>query len=195
MKFLSILPLASVALATISNITVYVKSDNSEVNNLGVSSIHEGAAINYLLLGSSGQELLYNSDEKTIYQNLQTTTIEVPLNFTVSGGIYQVSVAGSPISVEIADDGKLEFDGEVYAAKNISDPYNYSERSYFLIDHEADGSIPVTLYAKFSDDNDDSDSDSSNKNDTATITSFEGGAAKASFGVAGFAAIVAGLMF
>ncbi|KAK6892163.1 Cell wall protein RHD3 [Candida tropicalis] len=202
MKFLSILPLASVALASISNITLYVKSDNTEVNNLGVSSIHEGAAINYLFLGTNGQELQYDSDAKNIYLMLQTASMDVPINFTVSGGIYQLSPGGST-PVEISDDGELKFDGDVYAAKNINDPYSYSERSFFLIDHETDGSIPIKLYAKFGDDDETEEEEpeqqettsTTSSNSTLSISSYEGAAAKVTYGVAGMIAVAVGLIF
>ena len=45
MKFLAILSLSSSALATISSIQLFAKSDDSKVDGLGLYSKHEGAAM------------------------------------------------------------------------------------------------------------------------------------------------------
>ncbi|RCK59671.1 Cell wall protein RHD3 [Candida viswanathii] len=172
MKFLSILPLASAALAAISEITLRLRSEQ-----LGVSSIHEGAAVNYLFLGSEGIDLYYDSDAKSIFQVLETATLAVPINFTVYGGVYQMTPEEHPSLLRL----------QMMASLSL-------KRSFFLIDHESNGTIPVKLYAKLTDDETTAPPSDDTTSDTASITSFEGGAARASYGAAGLAALVAGLL-
>ncbi|EER35609.1 predicted protein [Candida tropicalis MYA-3404] len=156
MKFYTILPFIAAVLATVSNLTLYVKSNDKGIHNKVVNSIHEGAAVNYLFLSNSTQKFQYNSTAKSLYAIVEIGGGPEPFYFgTFEDKNYQV-IAGledEALGVEIADNGELQFDGDVYAAKNIKDPYDYSTEDYFLIDHETNGSIPVKLYAKFSNKN------------------------------------------
>ena len=166
MKFLtaaSLLTLSSSALAAIKDIQLYAQSSNNEVNDFGISSQHEGAALNYLFLAAPGvaQNLKYDDETKSIFAELKTasSTVRKPLN--VGSTVLQLGGSGDGVKVDIAEDGTLTFDGSdsVGAAKNINDPYNYSEDSYAVV-KGVDGAIPIKIVAKFTGDNKESGSSS-----------------------------------
>lgn len=167
MKFLtaaSLLTLSSSALAAIKDIQLYAQSSNNEVNDFGISSRHEGAALNYLFLAAPGvaENLKYDDETKTVYTELKagSSTVRQPLN--VGNTVLQLGGSGDGTKVDIAEDGTLSFDGSdsVGAAKNINDPYNYSKDSYAVV-KGGDGAIPIKLVAKFTGDDKESASSSS----------------------------------
>ena len=167
MKFLtaaSLLTLSSSALAAIKDIQLYAQSSNNEVNDFGISSRHEGAALNYLFLAAPGvaENLKYDDETKTVYTELKagSSTVRQPLN--VGNTVLQLGGSGDGTKVDIAEDGTLSFDGSdsIGAAKNINDPYNYSKDSYAVV-KGGDGAIPIKLVAKFTGDDKESASSSS----------------------------------
>ena len=203
MKFLAILSLSSSALATISSIQLFAKSDDSKVDGLGLYSKHEGAAIDYLFLGKNGADLKYDDEKKQIFQELKTSSITVRQLFTLGGDVYEVGATDNFIPVTINKDGTLSFTGDdkVYASKNVNDPYRYSESEYAVSNKKTDDSAPITIVAKFSDDKAAETSgvaqaaSSSAGPAQASVSNFEGAAGqnKLSYGV-GMAAVVAGLV-
>lgn len=120
-KALGITLLAAVANALTLTIT---DSTNESLNGLGLSSIHEGAAINYFLLGSTPEELTYGDGK--IYKSYG----ELTYYFNYASNIVQLSVVDAP-TISITD-GKINLGQQLYACKNINDPYNYSEQSFFV---------------------------------------------------------------
>ena len=80
----SLLTLSSSALAAIKDIQLYAQSSNNEVNDFGISSRHEGAALNYLFLAAPGvaENLKYDDETKTVYTELKagSSTVRQPLN-------------------------------------------------------------------------------------------------------------------
>lgn len=120
-----------------STVQLSIESDNQDVNNNGLSSIHEGAGINYFLLGNSSQTIDYN--ESTGILSFASSP-EVVQSFGVTSNIVQLSVASSPSPVKFTDN-LLSFNGSTsnfYACKNINDPYNYSKNSYALTYYTSD---------------------------------------------------------
>ena len=159
MKFLSIaslLTLSSSALAAIRQVQLFAQSDNEEINTFGLSSIHEGAGINYFFLAAPGtaQTLQFDDETNNIFAELGSTP-PARQYFVISGNILQLSVAGEPLNVQIADDGLVSFPGSesIAAAKNINDPYRYSEEQFAVVTNGAEGSIPFKIVAKFVDEN------------------------------------------
>lgn len=157
MKFLSIaslLTLSSSALAAIRQVQLFAQSDNEEINTFGLSSIHEGAGINYFFLAAPGtaQTLQFDDETNNIFAELGSTP-PARQYFVISGNILQLSVAGEPLNVQIADDGLVSFPGSesIAAAKNINDPYRYSEEQFAVVTNGAEGSIPFKIVAKFVD--------------------------------------------
>ena len=156
--------LSSSALAAIKDIQLYAQSSNNEVNDFGISSRHEGAALNYLFLAAPGvaENLKYDDETKTVYTELKagSSTVRQPLN--VGNTVLQLGGSGDGTKVDIAEDGTLSFDGSdsIGAAKNINDPYNYSKDSYAVV-KGGDGAIPIKLVAKFTGDDKESASSSS----------------------------------
>lgn len=148
MRFTSVLLLASSALAAIVPVRLVAHSDNDEINGMGISSIHEGAGINYMFLASQGQELQYDDGARVLF--IQPTP-ELRQYFAIDGGIVQMTVAAQPLAVSFGDDGAAIFDGDatIYAQKNINDPYRYSETSFFLVSHPEgapEGAIPLRIF-------------------------------------------------
>lgn len=155
MKFLfsvaSILALTPSALAAVRKVQLFAESDNSEVNDFGISSVHEGAGINYLFLAAPNVAETVNYDDSKYILYIESSVGEQP--FSVSEGPGFLQFGQSSIRVDIAEDGTVSFDGSdsVVAAKNVNDPYNRSEQDYFLVTQGGDDAIPVKIVAKFVD--------------------------------------------
>lgn len=126
------------ALAEVYDIKLKFHSDNTDVDGQYLSSMHEGAAINYFFLGEQGEVYSYDSDKETI--TLQTGAIELLLN---SAGEFLGVTAAEPQQVKFADDVlSVAGNSEFYAAKDVNDPYNYSKKSYAVLSlGSASGSI------------------------------------------------------
>lgn len=155
MKYISsVLFLLSVYATSVSAViyTVYLGvSSDDETLPTGLSSIHEGAGINYFFLGEGSQNLTYDDDQKLLYFD---STPEVRQFFSVVGNIVQLTVA--PDATEVNVDGPLlAFQGSTggfYAQKNINDPYRYSQNSYALVHYDSDApedAIPVNVTFTF----------------------------------------------
>lgn len=154
MKFFipaSLLTLSSGALAAIRPVQFFASSDNEEVNGQGLYSTHEGAGVNYFFLGA-GQTLQYNDEARVVYIELSA---EQPARqyLAFTGDVLSLTVAEEPLPVDIAEDGTVTFPGSdaLAAAKNINDPYRYSESVYAVIKAGAEGSFPLALSAVFGD--------------------------------------------
>lgn len=108
-----------------------VESDNKEINGNGLSSLHEGAGLNYFFLGKDSEELNYDSASQQLY-------------FDVNDQIrYAFSVVSNFATIGVLESYKVDFKDEYlkvngttegfYACKNVNDPYRYSEGRYALM--------------------------------------------------------------
>ncbi|RCK59071.1 Cell wall protein PGA31 [Candida viswanathii] len=147
----SILALSPAALAAVRKVQLFASSDNADVNDYGVSSVHEGAGVNYLFLAAPGVAETVNYDDEKYILYLENSVGEQV--FSISQGQGFLQYGESSVRVDIAEDGTVSFDGSdsVVAAKNVNDPYNRSEQDYFLVTQGGDGAIPVKIVAKFVD--------------------------------------------
>jgi hypothetical protein len=192
-KTLSLAILSSIAVAAVSEIELVADSSETSVNGLGLSSIHEGAGINYFLLGSGSETLKFDEETGTVYANLtDTITQYVSIN---SANILQLSVL-APQKVTVAD-GVVSVDGNesFFACKNINDPYRYTEKSFAILSKNGDGCFPMKI--KIKDGQTPSASETPSKpSDIPHISSIpENGANLKSAGsIVGAAAIIAALL-
>lgn len=142
MQFSSLLAAASVLVSAVSALPVQnfvkftVESDKDELNGKGLSSIHEGAAINYVFLGDNSQTLNLNTTSGEIYQSFTSADGQTFNQYlSVLGGGFpglQVSAASAYPTTWTFEDGYLKGNGSdsFLVAKNTHDPYRYSEKSY-----------------------------------------------------------------
>jgi len=137
MKFSTILATAaSLALTQARTVRFFTESNNTKVNNKGLYSAHEGAGINYLFLDGEPQNFTI-TDAGEIYYPIQTgdgKSYPQTLSIVNSPGSFpslQVSVTGDDVYWLIEND-YLSANGSsnFWAAKNTSDPYNYSNYAY-----------------------------------------------------------------
>ncbi|GMG54511.1 unnamed protein product [Ambrosiozyma monospora] len=143
--------LSAVSLALITRaladetVQLYIKSDNSDLSDKGISSLHEGAGINYFFAASSGQDLTYTGTSLTSNQ------IGYPQFFTPDTFV-QLSVADEVTGLTFADDGTLQYNGSedgFQACKNVNDPYRYSQSSYAIMYKSSSGDcVDIKLYKK-----------------------------------------------
>ncbi|CAK9441419.1 uncharacterized protein LODBEIA_P52870 [Lodderomyces beijingensis] len=146
-KTVSLFALASQSFATLTQIKLYAKSENQEIDGKGLYYTHEGAGINYFFVSTTddGAEVTYDDESKTIYSQVNP---QIRFQFSTEGDIVQLSVF-TPEAVEIGSDGVLSFNGSdaLQAAKNISDPYSYSQDSYAVVVGDK-GGAPLQIVAK-----------------------------------------------
>lgn len=138
------------ALADVIPIQLIARSESAEVNSKGLSSIHEGAGINYFFLGTNAQTLQYDEGAKVIYISLSSDQPNSNQYFAIEGNVLQLTVAAQPLSVEFDADGYAVFAGSnsIYALMNINDPYRYSETSYAVVSYPEgapEGAIPIRI--------------------------------------------------
>ncbi|KAI3405485.1 PGA30 [Candida oxycetoniae] len=149
--FASVLSLSASALAAVRPVQLFASSDNEEVNGKGLYSTHEGAGVNYFFLGSA-QTLQYNDESRVLYIELST---QPPASqyLAFEGDVLALTVASEPLPVDIGEDGSVVFPGSdaLAAAKNINDPYRYSESVFAVVKASVEGSTPLTLKAVFTD--------------------------------------------
>lgn len=143
------------AYAALTNVTLWAQSDDQSINGNGLSSIHEGAAINYFFLGSAAQTLVYDDENNWIYFQ---PIPDLKQYFSVYQTIVQMTVATEAgTTVTIDDAGVLSFEGssDFYAQKNINDPYSYSKTSFAVLqfnDTAPADAIPFKIILKKEDD-------------------------------------------
>ncbi|KAK9427356.1 hypothetical protein V1505DRAFT_380437 [Lipomyces doorenjongii] len=159
MKLLAIVMLVTFiarALATPADVYLKVKSQNSTIDGMGLISMREGDALNYVFLAAGSQLLVYESANSTIYDPMFYPTGPYPFYLELFGSNLVVSIGENPTRFRINSNGYLTYNGSVtvfYAAKNTSDPYDYSLHAYqALYSTESRyvpiGSIPFTVYAE-----------------------------------------------
>ncbi|CUM46974.1 uncharacterized protein AC631_02932 [Debaryomyces fabryi] len=130
---LAALAQASPVKHSIKDVKLTVESDNTEINGKGLSSLHEGAGLNYFFLGEGSQDLKYNSSDKQLYFDVSD---DIKFSFSVSGNFATIGVL-EPYKVEF-EHNYLKVNGTTdgfFACKNVNDPYRYSENSYALMNY------------------------------------------------------------
>ena len=149
----------SSALAAVRQVQLFAESDNDEISGQGLSSIHEGAGTNYFFLGEAGQTLQYDDEARSLYITLNSQP-PAPQQLAFQGQFLALTVAQGALSVDIQEDGSVSFDGSdsLYAAKNVDDPYRYSENSWAVVNTESDGAIPLRIQARFVGENEETSS-------------------------------------
>lgn len=140
MRSFAFLPLLSIATA----LTLVAESDNQDVNGKGASSIHEGAGINYFLLGDDGEELSY--DESTQILKAADIDTQYPYQVSVTDGNILIAGVLEPSKADISS-GYLSIDGsdEWFACKNIRDPYSYTTSRYAVANKDLGDCVSMKL--------------------------------------------------
>lgn len=116
-----------------SAVKLTVESANQDVNVKGLSSLHEGAGLNFFFIGQDSQELQYDADKQQLYFDIND---QIKYSFSVYSNFATIGVL-EPYKVEF-EDNYLKVNGTTdgfYACKNVRDPYNYSKDTYALMNY------------------------------------------------------------
>ncbi|CAI5759192.1 unnamed protein product [Candida verbasci] len=127
--------------AAVHNITLCLGSKNSSIDGLNLYSKHVGAGISYFYTNSEvGQQLTYDSDALNIFYQV---TQDIRFNFNLNGNFLQMSVF-EPSKVIIDYFGNLVFEGanNLYAAKHLGEPYNWSDYDYAIVKYQNKKDVP-----------------------------------------------------
>ena len=150
----SVVALRSVKLKTFA----YPPPQYPDVTGKFVSTVHEGAALNYLLVVPEDGALTWTYDEDTKYLYYEVgagTDNCFRYYFTIGEGepgILLATPTDNPVPVNVDNLGFITFDGSygVKGVKNINDPYQYSKDSYILAKYDGtapDGAVPIFFQA------------------------------------------------
>jgi len=157
MKFISTVAalsaLTTSAFAATSTVSFYAQATSPVLNGAGVSSIHEGAAINYLPLGqgSPGQAWVYNDSDSSLTFQISATPSPITLSLTLFENILEFTPGYSNNLWTIDSQGVLNLNGSssgFYGCMYIDDPYDYSNSEYFVLYYPGtpgSACIPITL--------------------------------------------------
>lgn len=133
MKFSTLALLTSTAIAA-ETVDLKIVSDNSELSGKGIQALHEGAGISYFGVSDYlGEEFSYDTDKKLLTQTQGSYTA----NVGVSGNYFAVGPAVTPSEVTFDDEGNLSFDKQLYACKQLNDPYHYFDDRYGVVVDDA----------------------------------------------------------
>ena len=150
----TILAASSLALADY-NVSLVTESANDEINNKGLTGLHEGAGFNYLFLSNGAsteaEAFAFSPESSKVYQPTHVTGVDGPYvskwNLTQypGGDAILAGVLGGP--QVLVKNNYLTVNGSstFYAAKNTSDPYGYSKRSYQLVARNTTNAIPLKV--------------------------------------------------
>jgi hypothetical protein len=142
MKFSILSALVAVASASQIQLNTQLRS----TYYTGLSSVHEGAGINYFQVGPVSQNLTYNQSSGEVYMSINAgdqssykMALIIPFdNSTTDFPQLQLSVTQGEDIFWSVEGGKLvgtdSSGNEVhfYAGKNTGDPYNYSKNSFLV---------------------------------------------------------------
>ncbi|CAK9442073.1 uncharacterized protein LODBEIA_P58420 [Lodderomyces beijingensis] len=153
--------LAGQTLAGTTKVKLRADSKHSEIDGNPMYYMHEGATSNYFFVeypeafqvnaasnSDAGPELTYDDETKIIYTEVNE---HLTLNFSSNGGIVQLSgVAPVPVEIDPAS-GELKFEGsdQIFAAKNINDPFGFSKDRYAVVVGDRFGGLPMVIVANF----------------------------------------------
>ena len=133
---LSLLSLLKATQAAQTPVSLVVDAESSEIDTFGLGSLHEGAGINYFFIGTTAnsQALTYDDSTKQITSDI-FGSYPSWVGFTDYNQILQLSVLGNYDLFSFDDESYLLINGsvaELWACKNINDPYRYSQSSYAI---------------------------------------------------------------
>ncbi|ANB11685.1 hypothetical protein AWJ20_4506 [Sugiyamaella lignohabitans] len=136
MKFtlLNTAAVAAVALNGANALSLVAQSSSGDLNGAALSSIHEGAAIDYVTLSPGGESLSVdlNTTASLITYELQPGILQW---LAVVGGVLQFYPEPVGDKFTVGSDGTLSLNGTssgFYACQNINDPYNYQQTWFVL---------------------------------------------------------------
>lgn len=133
MKFSTLALLTSTAIAA-ETVDLKIVSDKSELSGKGIQALHEGAGISYFGVSDYlGEEFSYDADKKLLTQTQGSYTA----NVGVSGNYFAVGPAVTPSEVTFDEEGKLSIDKQLYACKQLNDPYHYFDDRYGVVVDDA----------------------------------------------------------
>lgn len=182
-------------------IQLVTRSETGEVNARGLSSYHEGAAMNYFFLGEQSESLEYDDETHQIMFQIGD---QEPVLYQYMNDYEGVLALFPDINgtVTFSSEGRMSFNSidSFFACMHTNDPYRYSDNSYQVVFNEINPEChPISIYqAGISPSNHTTvqpsatprPNHSNESTTTATITHFEGGAAQG--GVSG-SIVAAGL--
>uniref|UniRef100_A0A0L0NYV1 Uncharacterized protein n=1 Tax=Candidozyma auris TaxID=498019 RepID=A0A0L0NYV1_CANAR len=142
MKFSTLAFIASTAIAA-ETVNLQVVSDNGDLNGKGIQWLHEGAGFAYFkVIDQLGQEFQYDADHKLLYQPEQ----QYPANVGEMFDFLAVGISVTPSNVTFNEKGELDIGKQIYACKNVNDPYHYFDSSYgLLLDAPNESCVKVAL--------------------------------------------------
>ncbi|CEP24943.1 unnamed protein product [Cyberlindnera jadinii] len=126
--------LAAIASAAQIQLTANVKL----TDYTGLSSIHEGAAINYFQVGGQSETLEFDEEAATI--TTDATGVPQTLSLVTSKDGFpflQLAPQEQNVYWSVVDGKLVGYDADCqevtfYAAKNVNDPYQYSKDTFFI---------------------------------------------------------------
>ncbi|KAK9481745.1 hypothetical protein V1527DRAFT_387640, partial [Lipomyces starkeyi] len=101
------------ALATPVDVYLKVKSENSTVDGMGLTSIREGDALNYVFLAAGSQLLVYESANSTIYDPTFYTMGSYPFYLELFGSVLVISIGENPARFRIDSNRYLTYNGRL----------------------------------------------------------------------------------
>lgn len=146
MKFTTIASASLISLAAAENIKLEVIGDDNTSQGFA-SSIHEGAGFNFLLVGESGQSFVY--EDSSIYFTAGDYQFRLGYLEGYKSNFLAIGPAVQPEQWSFNSGNVLATKTFLWACNNMSDPYNYSDRSKIIVtadDAPNDTCARVTLH-------------------------------------------------
>lgn len=133
--------LALFASSAIAAETFHLKivSDNSELNGKGIQGLHEGGGFGYFGVSDQlGQEFNYDADKKVLFQNQNSLPANVGFMLADTYGYFlAVGLSVNPSDVTFDADGNFNIGNQLYACKQLNDPYHYFSDKYGIVAGDA----------------------------------------------------------
>ncbi|GME74997.1 unnamed protein product [Ambrosiozyma monospora] len=146
----------------LQNISLYVESNNTEINGNGLVSKHSGAGVDNIYLATEAEQLIYDNSKNLVYRDYAGQYKEYLdgdsdgfIKLTVSDDLFATFLFGDSI------DGGKEYmswgsaQTGFYACKNVNEAYNYSASQYELMYYpyedkiDNDSCVAVKVYREF----------------------------------------------
>lgn len=131
------LPTLALFAAASSAFVLKAVSDDKDINGQTLLSVHEGAGIEYLFLGTGeGQDFTYDQSKQSLSFDRHDFTFNVGQlidNYLSAGQSVE------PWKVHFDNKGYFNSENKYYACKNTGDPYQLSEKSYFVLYNKQKG--------------------------------------------------------
>ncbi|PVH18390.1 uncharacterized protein CXQ87_001315 [Candidozyma duobushaemuli] len=143
--------LALFASSAIAAETFHLKivSDNSELNGKGIQGLHKGGGFGYFGVSDQlGQEFNYDADKKVLFQNENSLPANVGFMLAeIYGYFLAVGVSVDESDVTFDADGNFNIGKQLYACKQLNDPYRYFADEYGIVASDApnDSCVKIAL--------------------------------------------------